>query len=208
MKRKLIICISIILILIISTLSIHYNFNIVQTCSYNDDIGIIDFCLKQEYRNVIYSDEQYNLNGDVSHGDMLIDFIENTNYDGTIYYYAAVNNDGNISTEKIIEGLNWMLEKNIKRVNISLSSKLYNNELESWIKEHDEINIYCSYNNKYNSVADYPAMYAGVIASGVDRRITYKEEDAKYTSNRMVTIKDKVKLFVGNSYLSVYSMLK
>jgi len=144
----------------------------------------------------------------ISHGDKLINFIKKLSYSGDIYYYAAVNDKGYISTDNIIDGLEWMIENDIERVNISLSSKLHNEELEQWIQEHEKIQIYCSYNNYYNSVADYPAMYSDVVASGSDNRLNYKDCDERYANNRVLVINNGLELFVGNSYLSVYTMLK
>ena len=59
--------------------------------------------------------------------------------------------------------------------------------------------------NKLNSLADYPAMYSGVIASGSDNKIKYKDIDMHYDSNKIILInKNGLKFFEGNSFLSLY----
>lgn len=47
-------------------------------------------------------------------------------------------------------------------------------DLELWIKQHDDIEVYVSYNNKFNSF-DYPAMYENVYVSGSSPKIHYKK---------------------------------
>ena len=80
--------------------------------------------------------------------------------------------------------------------------------METWIKENNDMTVYCSYNNKLNSLADYPAMYSGVIASGSDNKIKYKDIDMHYDSNKIILInKNGLKFFEGNSFLSLYTML-
>ena len=54
----------------------------------------------------------------------------------------------------------------------------------------------------------YPAMYSGVIASGSDNKIKYKDIDMHYDSNKIILInKNGLKFFEGNSFLSLYTML-
>lgn len=88
-----------------------------------------------------------------------------------------------------------------------MSSKIYSKKFETWIREHPEIKVYCSYNNLYNSVADFPALYDGVIASGCDKRIDYRKQNRTYKSNRIIVYNEEIKEYVGNSYLSLYSLL-
>ena len=123
-----------------------------------------------------------------------------------MYYFDASNNEGKIETKGIIEGLEWMVDNSVEKVNISLSTKTMNNELKSWIKDHNEILIYASYNNRINSY-DYPAMYPKVYASGTDSRINYKDIDIKYKNNNIIILPNVFKIYHGNSYLSIISML-
>ena len=88
----------------------------------------------------------------------------------------------------------------------SLSSKRKSHELQEWIKDNEEMRIYCSYNNKDNTY-DYPAMLSGVTASGANKYIEYKPNDCKYNSNRIVIFNKGIHLFYGNSYLSIETLL-
>lgn len=83
----------------------------------------------------------------------------------------------------------------------------YSEELETWInKHHEEITIYASYSNLYNTV-DYPAQYANVIGVGSGLRVAYKENDTKYRTNRILLIRNGIYLFNGNSYLAPMQMV-
>ena len=94
----------------------------------------------------------------------------------------------------------------IREVNISLSSKENNADLDKWISEHkSEIKIYASFNNLKNSY-DYPAMLPGVVASGVNP-LEYKEGDILYKKNRFIFL-PSFKKFEGNSFLSLVSMIE
>lgn len=208
MKKKHLVCLLVVLISTLALLGIKNYFTFTKRVNYNENVGVIDTYLNRTYDDIISNESKYNSNEEKdTHGDKLINFIRELNYSGNIYYYSAVNEEGKISTDNIIDGLEWMINNDIKRINISLSSKKYNEDLQRWIKEHKEVEIYCSYNNYYNSVADYPSMYSGVIASGSDDRINYKTDDEQYTNNRVVVINKGIHLFFGNSYLSVYTML-
>jgi hypothetical protein len=174
-------------------------------CKYR--VGIIDTSLSSKHDNVVYN-ENANFSSNINtHGDEMINFLFDCQENVDLYYFDATNEDGLINTDKLIEGLDWMTTNSVKRVNLSLSNRIKHNELETWILKHDEIEVYASYNNKINSL-DYPAMYEGVYASGSDSRIKYKDLDFKYTSNRILILSNVFKIFNGNSYLSVLSMLK
>lgn len=54
---------------------------------------------------------------------------------------------------------------------------------------------------------DYPAMYEGVIGSGYDERISYKEGDIKYDKNKVVIVPRLYEVYEGNSYLSPLAMM-
>ena len=136
----------------------------------------------------------------------MIQFAREINKNICIYYYDASNKDGNIKTENLINGLNWMLENDIKYINISLSCISKNKDLEKWIADHPSCKIYASYNNNLTSF-DYPAMYNGVYSSGIDNRINYKKTDIHYKSNKIIFINNVTHIYKGNSYLSMLSML-
>lgn len=141
-----------------------------------------------------------------THGDLLLDYIEKKGYNGKIYFFSALGKNGKISSDSIIMGLEWLKKNNIKIVNISLSSKQKSKKLQDWIDNNKDVQIYCSYNNKDNTF-DYPAMLSGVIGSGANRHIDYKDNDCKYSSNRIVLFNKGVYFFNGNSYLSIETLL-
>lgn len=210
MKKKLFVSFSVIffLVLIISVYLTN-EYVLILGYDYNGKIGIVDTNLNNTYDNLIiheseYEDSEYK----ETHGDELISFLKSIGYNDGIYYYEAVNENGKIQTENIIAGLNWMKENNVQRVNISLSSKYKNDELESWIEENSDITVYCSYNNKLNSLADYPSMYSDVVASGSNKKIKYKDIDIHYLSNKIIVLNKDLEFFEGNSFLSLYTMLK
>ena len=184
-----------------------FNYIYITDIEYQEPIGIIDTYLSNNYDRVTYYSDFSTDKTEKTHGDQLIEFARQINYNGDIYYYAAVDDTGEISTEKIIDGLNWMVTSNIQRVNISLSSKIHEHSLEVWIKEHPEVKVFCSYSNLLNTVADYPAMYENVIASGSDKRIGYKECDKHYRSNTILVLSSGIHKYEGNSYLSLYTLL-
>ena len=169
-----------------------------------DVVGVIDDSLYLEpSNNVIY-------NGDIiddgeSHGAEILEYLKDIGYSNSIFYYSA-ERDGIIESNSIVEGLNWMKQNKVKRINISLSSKKKSNDVEEWILKNSDIIVFCSYNNQINTY-DYPAMLDGTISSGVNDGINYKENDVKYKSNRIIIINNGIKYYEGNSFLSIKTML-
>lgn len=204
--RKIKIIIISITVLVCISITISNSFVIIKGTNSNDRIGIIDTNLSQKSNMITYSNNTKFNGSEETHGDKLIEFIKKCQKTYDLYYYDATDNDGNIKTQKIIEGLEWMQSNSVKRVNISLSNKVKHKDLETWIDNHNDIKVFVSYNNKYNSF-DYPAMYENVIASGCDNRINYKAIDYKYKSNKIIIWPNIIKVYTGNSYLSVLSML-
>lgn len=213
-KRKYIyLCVFGILLLVLVFTVYVYNSFIIVSVGHNDKftkerVGIIDTYLSKEHDNIVYGgysgkiDEEAN-----THGDMVVSFLDDIGYQDTIYYYSAWNGT-KTDTEGIISGLEWMLKNGVNRVSISLSSKKYSKELSDWVKTHNELTIYSSYNNKLNTVADYPAMYEGIIGIGSDGRIPFKDSDIKYRTSKMLLIKNgRFKSYYGNSFLTPYTML-
>ena len=140
----------------------------------------------------------------------VLEYFFQCNDNANVYYYNAENAEGKITNDGIINGLNWMVKNSVKKVNISLSNKKKYLELEKWIDEHkDTIKVFASYNNVHNT-NDYPAMFKNVYASGTDSNIDYKSIDFHYRSNRIVMCHGlkRIMLYRGNSFLSVYSMMK
>lgn len=166
--------------------------------------GIIDVYLCHSYEEVIYAGDVYS--EEETHGDSLVQFSNDKNYEGIVYYYPAVDENGKTTSESILKGLRWMEENNITKVNISMSTKFYSQELEEWIREHSDIQIYCSYNNIVNSY-DYPAAYENVIASGTSDNIQCKDGDQIYHSNKIIIFNKGIQFYKGNSYLSLNSLL-
>lgn len=169
--------------------------------------GIIDDSLSREYNNVETLNPGMKLKDkNMSHGDNLLNFVQNNYTNYSIYYFNA-EIDGKISSESILEGLNTLKDKGVQSINISLSSKMYSQKIQDWILENNNIKVYASYNNMKNSF-DYPAMYKGVIASGIEEKeIQYKDTDIKYATRKIFCI-NKMNLYEGNSFLSLISMLE
>lgn len=175
-----------------------------------EKIGIIDGVSNLDVEGVNFSESNRSKSSNSStHGDYMIRFVKQINPNINIYYFDATDNDGKISLNKILEGLEWMKANNISRVNMSLSTTSNEEELQKWIsRNQEEITIYASYNNLVNSL-DYPAMYKGVIASGCDdRRVTYKSTDKCYYNNNVVLSNDLFNVYRGNSYLSLLTLLQ
>lgn len=207
-KQKKILSFGVVVIFICAILIIFLNqilFIRMGKCHNTRNIGIIDGYLSENlYDNVTYQGEYCKANK--THGDLLLNYAAIRGYHGEIYYYSAADANGKITTDLIISGLNWMQKNGISEINISLSTKKYDSILEEWIQNHPDIQIYCSYNNKENTY-DYPAMYNGVIASGISNKITYKNIDKKYDSNKIVIWNRGFHYFYGNSFLSLETLL-
>lgn len=172
----------------------------------DEPIGVIDGQRSYVYANEIYNGVVSSDLKEKTHGDRVLECINIYSKEAQVYYYNASGEDNVISTEEIMDGLEWMLENDIRKVNISLSSKNYSKEMEEWISLHrNQIQVYASYNNLKNSF-DYPAMYSHVIGSGSEN-IEYKEGDKKYRGNVVVFL-PKMKVYSGNSFLSLITMLE
>ncbi|WOO35743.1 hypothetical protein R2R35_18355 [Anaerocolumna sp. AGMB13020] len=205
MNRKRIIFIAITLLIVITLALIVVRLNFITQTDKDITIGMIDGSVSKNYDNVIMNTN--NKSDYISHGDHMIDFANICNSKNKIYYFDASIN-GEISTESIIEGLEWMIENSVSKVNLSLSSKIYSEQLNQWINDHkDDIEIYASYNNNINSY-DYPAMYSNVVASGKKSTIKFKDIDYSYASSNIIYIGTGVKLYEGNSYLSVLTLIR
>lgn len=209
MKKKIIICS--LIIIFAGLLTIYDRYIILFSKKNNSDtsaelsMGIIDGDLSIEHDNILNNVSMLK-NGEMQHGDQILSFLEKYNKDIKVVYYDA-EIDGKISTETLIAGLKWMLTHNIDNVCISLSSDFYSDTLESWINEHkNEITIYASYNNLYNSL-DYPAQYTNVIGVGSDSKVIYKEKDIQCRTNNIILIDEKIHLYSGNSYLAPLQMI-
>lgn len=170
-----------------------------------DPVGIIDGNLSIQHDNVTYHNNVNFIDQKNTHGDNMLSFLFDYKPNVNVYYFNATNKSGYIDTETLINGLNWMVENSVTKVNISLSSKTKNDELQNWILEHDNMKIYSSYNNKLNTY-DYPALYENVIASGRNPKVHYKDIDIKYKNDNILLINNGFKLYKGNSYLSILSM--
>lgn len=181
------------------------NVMVISKTNLNNEIyGIIDDSLSKEMENVVYIKSDYNNHKTESHGEKLCEFA-NDYYENFEIYYFSAEADGIIDSKNVIHGLNELINKSVKKINISLSSKIYSDDLQNWIREHKDIKIYASYNNKMNTY-DYPAIYEGVIASGAhDERTQFKEIDVKYRSQNIIGL-TPLKKYSGNSFLSLMSM--
>ncbi len=132
------ICILVLGIVFLAISKIFY----ISFCDDNKDclIGIIDDKLTEKCANtVVYYGETSKV---ASHGEKLIKYINDKGYCGDIYYYAADDDGGNIKSDAIVDGLNYMKSKGVNKVNISLSSKYYSEELANWIKENNDVQVF------------------------------------------------------------------
>lgn len=210
-NRKIILKFIGILIIFIAVLLIYFvsNFQIRTTVIdlQGQKFGIIDDKLSKKYAGVtVINRDNEPKNTNKSHGDQLVTFIQNNYSNYNIYYYNA-EFDSKITSDSIINGLNALRDKGVDRINISLSSKIYSNEIQEWIHANEDVRVYASYNNSVNTY-DYPAMYDGVIASGENQKgIKYKDIDIKYKSKKILSL-NKIGIYKGNSYLSIISMLE
>ncbi|BCJ93542.1 hypothetical protein acsn021_11110 [Anaerocolumna cellulosilytica] len=204
-KRIIIICL---LILVVVCVYFLKDIVIVFPISNNPEkIGILDGRLSILPDNVIISENTYTKESNLTHGDEMVKFASKLSGGMEVYYYDITNENNEITDDNIINGLNWMVNNNIKKVNISLSSKIYSLEVQEWIKENkDKITIFCSYNNRLNS-SDYPAMYENVIASGFNGQISYKSIDKKYGGNKILLLSD-FSYYEGTSYLSLITLVR
>lgn len=168
--------------------------------------GLIDGDLSYSHKNVTNMDEiDVEQSKKASHGDSILEFLQSWRPSFSFYYYDSEEN-GIISSENLIDGLEWMIENGVEYVSISYSGKYESEELKDWINKHsDEITIYASYNN-YSNTLDYPAMYKKVI--GVGCNVT-KKKDVSVRNNRLIVC-DGISLFryQGNSYMAPYIMIK
>lgn len=169
-------------------------------------VGIIDGNITSLPDNVVYNKNSFMSSGKKTHGDKLIELINLCYENVTIYYYNAADDSNIIDTESIIDGLKWISNKNINYVNISLSSKFYSDDIQKWINDNSDIQVFSSYNNIDNSY-DYPSMYDNVISSTIESsNINVKKIDKIYRSNRIIVL-DKFKQYKGNSFLSILTTI-
>lgn len=182
-----------------------YNHVIIDYSEFsNIKIGIIDDALSAESKCIIEKNNT-QLSKNTSHGDALLDFIEDSS-NIQVYYYDASNENGIIDSEGILDGLEWLKSKNVTFINISLSSKKLSRKLENWLKNNPEIKVFSSYNNNIQS-ADYPSMYNTVTGSGVNGIVMDDAKDKIYRTNRIFLPKE-LTVYHGNSYLSILTMLE
>jgi hypothetical protein len=170
-------------------------------------IGIIDGSLSGVSEKVNIIEASTKQSRQKTHGDKLIAFA-NAYTKGalSIFYYDAMDDNMYITSEKIIDGLEWMIRNRIGYVDISLSTKVYSKSLDHWISGHkNQIRVFASYNNLRNT-KDYPAMYKDVTASGYDNGIRYRAQDYRYQSNVIVLLPG-MEQYKGNSFLSVMTMI-
>lgn len=204
-NRKKVFLTAIIFFIILISYVIHQEIYFIKADDYSDvkAIGIIDDSLCKKYNNVIYEGEL--IEDKKSHGQDILEYIENIGYVNDIYYFSTEKNN-TINSKSIIEGLEWMKAQGIKRINISLSSKKKSKNLVEWIANNSDVKIFCSYNNKINTY-DYPAMIDGTISSGFNKKNNYKKSDIIYKSNHIIVFNNRFYYYQGNSYLSIITML-
>jgi hypothetical protein len=207
-RKKGIVQVIVIIVIIVFANYVHSNYIIkIEKKNLNSrKYGIIDDALYSKRKDVIYLNSVYDEQESFSHGEELCDFIRDNYKNYSIFYYNAEIN-GEINSKGILNGLDKLESMGVKRINISLSSKIYSDDIQNWVTNHADIAVYASYNNKMNSY-DYPVMYDGVIASGVSGEVVdFKKNDVKYKTKKIISA-FSLKLYSGNSYLSLISMLE
>ncbi|CDE42591.1 putative uncharacterized protein [Clostridium sp. CAG:411] len=168
--------------------------------------GIIDGHLSQKY-SCIYDSKNVKHVKKYTHGDSILEFLSAYSPDTEYYYYDAQEKK-QYSSSVIIDGLEWMKDRKVKFVSISLSSKFYSEELQEWINANkNKVIVYASYNNELNTL-DYPAGYKGVIGIGSSKKIKRKSNDVIFRTNRIVAFFNGIRYYEGNSYLTPYVMLR
>jgi hypothetical protein len=171
----------------------------------NAVIGVIDDTLSENHP-CLHMKNNTILNESSSHGDSILDFLDNCGLSDQVFYYDATNNEGKITSSNILDGLQWLKTQGVEYINISLSSKNYSTEIQEWITDNaDAVTVFASYNNIYQS-SDYPAMYSNVVGSGTHKKIMDLSKDCAYTTYKIINTK-KLSLYNGNSYLSLVTML-
>ncbi|PXV91874.1 hypothetical protein C8E03_103445 [Lachnotalea glycerini] len=168
--------------------------------------GIIDGGLSGEHSNVVDTNANYE-EKKLTHGDKILNFMSEYVFDSSFYYYDA-EDDNTISTDKLLVGLQWMLDNNVECVSISLSSKFYSEEVADWMNENsNDIKVYASYSNTVNSL-DYPASYNNVIGVGSSAKIEVKESDVIFRNSKLIVWSTPFRFYSGNSYLAPYCMVR
>lgn len=200
-------CFILTLCLFLITIFCYNNILIVNYSKIDSDgnvkIGIIDGALYKEHKIITEAYMNSHIK-QVSHGDMILDFLEKVS-NVEVYYYDATNEEGKIDSENIIKGLEWMKKQDVDYINMSISSKKTSVEIVRWLELNTNIKVFCSYNNIIQS-ADYPAMYDDVIGSGINEQVMNEDMDKIYRTHNILLIRD-LSYYKGNSYLSILTML-
>lgn len=169
-------------------------------------IGIIDGAYTTVFDNVNYNKEATENNGELTHGDSMLEFLNKCSENIEVYYYDASSEEGKINTANILSALEYLKQQEVEVINMSISSKYYSSDIETWIKDNSHIKVFASYNNLINSI-DYPAMYEEVYGSGKKVDIEFKDKDYTYLTNKVIVFPHLSKVYEGNSYLSLYNSI-
>ena len=152
-------------IVFIATIWLYYNYLIIFPITNTCMIGIIDSDLTISYENIEFTNNPLNSSEEnfKTHGDLIMQFVNTYSPDTKVCYYSYGDNN---TTENIIEGIKWLINHNVKYINISLSNKNKSQIFEEYINQvKDKCYIFCSFNNNLNTF-DYPAMYNNTIGVG------------------------------------------
>lgn len=206
MFKKKFIIVSIIL-LTVSFLTVRSNFVFLTKNPSNIEIGVIDSSLCSQYS---ISDSNLILKKKAiteTHGDRLLKFTKNYAPNVKIVYYDASNDKGEVDTLNVMKGMDTLISKGIKRINISMSTSHYSEEFEKYLLNLPiDVEVFASYSN-FDRTNDYPAMYKKVVGVGKKSVIPFKKEDITYNSSKIILISNDLKLYNGNSYLSLYEAI-
>lgn len=197
-------------ILILTLIAILYllffEYRLVFKVNNNKKVGIIDGEYSCILKNANYNTKPKSNVEEPTHGDLMLQFLDVVSENLEVYYYDASLEEGKINTAGILDGLNYLKQKEVDIINMSISSKFYSSDIEKWLKENPNIKVFASYNNLANSV-DYPAMYESVYGTGKKVDIDYKSIDYTYFTNKIIVFPNIFKVYEGNSYMSLYNAI-
>lgn len=168
MKRNRIILIAIILVLLIVMFIIVSN-TLSNSRRFTVKVGIIDTNLSKDYasqnnRPSIMAN-MVNTNKENTHADMIVDTIKSRDSNCEIYLANVLNEKNTGDIDDVIKALEWLKEKEVDIICMSLTTFEDNEELRRTINEliKSDTLIVASCLN-YSNAITFPACYDGVIS--------------------------------------------
>lgn len=167
MKRK-----RIILILIFSTfliVTLLFFWKIKSTNVRCVKVGVVDTNLsesyKQKYNVYCFAQGTNNIMTDSTHADMVIDTIKSKDGNCKIYLANVLNDKNTGDIDSVIKALEWLKEKEVDVICMSLTTFEDNEELRRTINELTKSGtLIVAACLNYSNAITYPAYYDGVIS--------------------------------------------